>query len=570
MAEELVLIADDSDFDRRILAAIVKSAGYRVVEAADGLQAWDLYERHRPPLVLLDALMPGIDGFEVARRIKAGEAGAFTSVIFLTSLTKAQELAACVSAGGDDFLSKPYNEVILRAKLEAMNRVQQLHRRLQAQQEELERHNSHLLHEQQTAKAVFDSVATRSYLDVPWIKYLLSPLSIFNGDVLLIAPTPRRTVQILLGDFTGHGLTAAIGAMPLSEAFYGMTQKGFTVRELVVECNRKLYSALPRGHFCCAFVAELDLRRCTIEYWNGGLPIGYLLRHTGDLSAEFVSQHLPLGVLAIEDLDSRTQVIEAQRGDRLIVCTDGIIEAENERGEQFGVSRFEQAIAQGGSGAVVQVQDAVKAHMGTHTRSDDFTMAEVVVVEPEDLGWEDIVDPVDAAQGPEQWSMSYELRDESLRDFNPLPMLVRLVLQTPALRARAGDLHIVLSELYSNALEHGVLRLDSTQKSSAEGFRRYYEQRATRMTNLRGSIRFDFDCRQDSHGGELQVEVIDSGAGFGVGNTNTLSTLAGSATTDEGLQQLHGRGIQLMRSLCDELCYTPPGNRVRASLRWQA
>ena len=128
MSRELVLIADDSEFDRRVLAAIVRSAGFDVAEAADGLQAYDLYETLHPPIVLLDALMPKLDGFEVARRIKASDKGSFTSVIFLTSLTEAQELAACVSAGGDDFLSKPYNEIILRAKLEAMSRVQQLHR----------------------------------------------------------------------------------------------------------------------------------------------------------------------------------------------------------------------------------------------------------------------------------------------------------------------------------------------------------------------------------------------------------------------------------------------------------
>ena len=76
------------------------------------------------------------------------------------------------------------------------------------------------------AKSVFDNVAHNGSLSAPNIKYLLSPLSVFNGDVLLACMKPSG-MHVLLGDFTGHGLPAAIGAMPMAEIFYGMTRKGF-------------------------------------------------------------------------------------------------------------------------------------------------------------------------------------------------------------------------------------------------------------------------------------------------------------------------------------------------------
>ena len=124
MAEPVrILVADDNEVDRMLLAAIVRGEGYEVQQAVNGRDALEKFAACRPQLVLLDAVMPGVDGFEVARRIKMQSGEDFVPVIFLTSLTEADELARCVEAGGDDFLSKPYNQVILKAKLNALDRM---------------------------------------------------------------------------------------------------------------------------------------------------------------------------------------------------------------------------------------------------------------------------------------------------------------------------------------------------------------------------------------------------------------------------------------------------------------
>jgi two-component system, HptB-dependent secretion and biofilm response regulator len=130
-----------------------------------------------------------------------------------------------VEAGGDDFLSKPYNQIVLKAKLNALQRMRTMHATMQRQRDEISRHHAHLVQEQEAAKAVFDSVAHTGHLDAPFIRHLISPLAIFNGDVLLAARNPAGDLFVLLGDFTGHGLTAAVGAMPLAEIFYGMTER---------------------------------------------------------------------------------------------------------------------------------------------------------------------------------------------------------------------------------------------------------------------------------------------------------------------------------------------------------
>ena len=116
-----ILIAEDSATDRMLLSTIVGRQGHRVLVAANGLEALALFESQRPQLVLMDALMPVMDGFEAARRIKAMAGEAMVPIIFLTSMSEDEALVSCLEAGGDDFLAKPYSRGILEAKINAMD-----------------------------------------------------------------------------------------------------------------------------------------------------------------------------------------------------------------------------------------------------------------------------------------------------------------------------------------------------------------------------------------------------------------------------------------------------------------
>ena len=110
-----ILIAEDGAADRMLLAAIVRRQGHRVTTAANGAEAISLFERERPQLVLMDALMPVMDGFEAAQQIKRLAGNELVPIIFLTSLTENEALVRCLEAGGDDFIAKPYNPIILEA-----------------------------------------------------------------------------------------------------------------------------------------------------------------------------------------------------------------------------------------------------------------------------------------------------------------------------------------------------------------------------------------------------------------------------------------------------------------------
>ncbi len=117
-----ILIADDNLTDRMILSAIVKKMGHIVLSASDGVEAVEQFKEHSPDMILLDVMMPNMNGQEAAVQIKEIAGDAMVPIIFLTSLQDASDLAACLESGGDDFLSKPYNHVILTAKINAFSR----------------------------------------------------------------------------------------------------------------------------------------------------------------------------------------------------------------------------------------------------------------------------------------------------------------------------------------------------------------------------------------------------------------------------------------------------------------
>ncbi len=116
-----ILIAEDSAADLLLLSTIVRRQGHHVLTATNGEEAVEVFARARPHLVLMDAMMPVMDGFIAARWIKQLAGEALVPIIFLTSLSESADLAECLDAGGDDFLPKPYNALILAAKINAMD-----------------------------------------------------------------------------------------------------------------------------------------------------------------------------------------------------------------------------------------------------------------------------------------------------------------------------------------------------------------------------------------------------------------------------------------------------------------
>lgn len=551
-----ILIADDNMTDRMLLSGIVRRQGHHVLQAGNGEEAVRMFEQVRPQLVLLDAMMPVMDGFEAARQIKARAGDELVPIIFLTSLTEEQALVQCVEAGGDDFLAKPYNQVVLGAKIKAMERMRRLQATVLEQRDLLAYHHNHLLNEQRVAKAVFDQVAHSGCLNTGNIRYLQSPYALFNGDLLLAAYTPRGDMHVMLGDFTGHGLPAAVGAMPLAEAFYGMAAKGYGLAETLREMNAKLKRILPVDMFCCATLLNISPQRQVLEVWNGGMPDGYL-QAVGGPRTPLVSRHLPLGILNSQSFDSTFETVPFRPGDRVFLMSDGVIDTTNEQDELFGLDRLHRVFDhnQDPDRLFEDIREALAQFRGESR--DDVSMVQIRGWAPGEAS-QAVLASVDSGQlTPQDWSVGFEFRAQTLRRYNPLPFLLQLLLEVQGLRDQSGALYTVLTELYSNALEHGVLGLASNLKADAKGFAEYYAQRQARLEALQeGYVRVDLDVRpRQGGGGELAISVRDSGPGF-------------DARAPLGAQSYSGRGMKLIRELARNAEWSDDGRCARVEFAW--
>jgi CheY-like chemotaxis protein len=557
-----VLIAEDSAADRMLLSTIVRRQGHEVLTASNGAEAVAVFERQRPQLVLMDAMMPVMDGFEAARQIKRLAGETLVPIIFLTSLTESEALARCLEAGGDDFLAKPYNQVILAAKIKAMDRLRRLQATVLEQRDQIARHHEYLLNEQRVAKAVFDKVAHSGCLNASNIRYLQSPYALFNGDLLLAAYTPVGDMHVLLGDFTGHGLPAAVGAMPLAEIFYGMTAKGFGLSETLREMNAKLKRILPVDMFCCATMLCLSFQRRAVEVWNGGMPDGYLHCIATGEHTPLLSRHLPLGVLGAQAFDDRTEVFPMAVGDRIILLSDGVIDTCDANEQLFGVERLERVFDANHQPDKLfeEIEQALKDFRGE--ARDDVSMVEVGLPQAAQLNPPMMVFSGSGQSSPVDWSVSFEFRAATLKCYNPLPYLLQLLLEVHGLRAQSGALYSVMAELYSNALEHGVLGLDSSLKRDAQGFSQFYQQRNVRLTELEdGYVRVHLQVVPRGKGGCLVVRVEDSGAGFDVQRVMARPIDVG---------KLSGRGVSLIRQLSHNASWSDDGRSARVEFSWEA
>src|SRR5206468_1816375 len=133
MRSPRILVVDDNPINVDILQTRLAAHGYEVLSAGDGEAALAAAREHRPDLILLDIMMPKLDGIEVCRRLKADPALPFVPIIMVTAKADSKDVVAGLEAGGDEYLTKPVDQAALVARVQSMLRVKALHDTVQEQ-----------------------------------------------------------------------------------------------------------------------------------------------------------------------------------------------------------------------------------------------------------------------------------------------------------------------------------------------------------------------------------------------------------------------------------------------------
>ncbi|HZT17367.1 MAG TPA: response regulator [Gaiellaceae bacterium] len=192
-----ILVVDDVPANRKLLEAVLARHGYDVVTAADGHGALELVESHRPDLVLLDVLMPGLDGYAVCNRLRASEETAVLPVIMVTSST-GEERARAIEAGADDFVVKPLNHRELLARVRSLLRIKQYHDTIVRQAAELAELNATL---ERRVQEQVDELARLRRLQ-RFLSPQLASAVVSSGTETVLA-SHRRLVAMLFADLRG-------------------------------------------------------------------------------------------------------------------------------------------------------------------------------------------------------------------------------------------------------------------------------------------------------------------------------------------------------------------------------
>ena len=560
------LVVEDSLAQAQYLCAILRSCGHLPIHAADGQTALDIYGRERPDVVLLDYSMPGMDGRETVLRLRALDPARWVPIWFVTGNEDTEEVAQAIAAGADAYIPKPVNISILKAHLSNAARYTAILRQMQAQNAELDAYFEASEEENRAARDIMKRLLPIQTEHGKVLRSWNSPAFKFSGDIVMAERSPDGSLKVLLADGVGHGLTAALNVLPLGRAFQAMAQKGFGLPALVTELNHTIRRDLPSHRFVAATLISVDAIEERIEVWNGGNPPCLLIDGQGRVVQRWESRHLPLGVLASAEIDAHPQFEPFRADVQLLACSDGLIEASTSDGTMLGEAGLLAAVAGVDPGERFEsIKMAVVDHLAGQSAADDITYA-LIDCAAEDrrraqrgvaatTPIQSLVLPHQAASGA--WELRLRVGAERLRNVEVVPVLQEFMARFDPAGAIDESTFVVLNELFNNALEHGLLELDSRLKEKQNGHKAYALERDRRLAMLDdGVIIIDIARTESLDGPSLRVRIKDSGRGFDAEAWQSDSS---------ALFRRLDRGIGLVEHLCDSVEYREGGTEIEVT-----
>ncbi len=554
-----VMVVDDDPCALSLIEAILEATSHKAVLKQAGKEAVDYLSSSdkAPDIVFMDVLMPNMDGFETAKAMKASIHGTHLPVVFLTALDDVLNLSKCLAIG-DDVITKPVEPEVLIAKLEAHGRFVDLYNQVKESNDELVFYHQKVAFEREIIEHVFDGLLKENIYPHDSVRYHVSPKSTFSGDLLLVEPRPMGGLYVMISDGTGHGLAPAVGSIPITWVFSHMTQQGCSVADIAKEVNKIIVSVLPDYMFVASTILELNRAGDRVVVWSGGMPAGLIVSKKGKLKKTIEPMHCPFGVLSDDKFDARVNFYDLAEDDHILLYTDGVTECLNSAGEMFGDERlydlFKEPVSKNPVHYVDYVIGAVESFLNGKDQQDDTTLVDLKATSI--LECDDRTEHIGTVKTAMPWCLQIKMGPVELKANDPVPQLIAMVKASLGSHCEESAVSIVFTELYSNALEHGILKLDSVLKETDDGFLKYYQEREKRLNALTaGCVEIEVEFFTNDEGQEkLRIKVTDSGDGF------DYEAIKNTQLPDSS--KACGYGSSALRALCESVEYSEGGNVV--------
>ena len=392
-----ILVVDDNPTNLKVVVEDLKDRGFRTAIATNGELALKRAQHLQPDLILLDVMMPGIDGFETCRRLKTEETTREIPVIFMTALTQIEEKVRGFEVGAVDYITKPIQHEEVFARVSTHLRIRQLTQRLQSQtmalyeanrqilslNEQLKDENLRMKTEMALARRIQTALLPRQVSAIHpdfEIAAIMRPAEEVGGDYYDILLDPQQHLWFGIGDVSGHGVTPGL-IMMIAQTVHATITLNFqlTPADVVALVNKMIYynvhDRLDADHFM-TFSSVKYLGGGRFQHAGAHLDMVVFRRKTGrcelvDTTGAWLN-FLPDIGYATKNAEFSVEV-----GDILILYTDGLTEAHKMDGELFDVPRFLEVIAANADKNAEAMRDAIMntaLAWSEQVQQDDMTL----------------------------------------------------------------------------------------------------------------------------------------------------------------------------------------------------
>ena len=381
--EGAILVVDDDETSRDMLARRLRRSGYVVSAVANGLHALALARRQRFDLVLLDMIMPGLDGFQVLAKFKAEPGLREIPVIMLSALDEENGIARCIELGAEDYLAKPFNPVFLRARVGACLEKKRLRDKERATHEALVKSQKHLATELAEAAAYVRSLLPAPLSGTIQTEWCFQPSEQLGGDAFGYHFLDAAHLAVYLLDVCGHGVGAALLSVSVLNTIRSenLADVDFRRPELVLAgLNRVFRMERQNNLFFSIWYGVFHIPERKLHFASGGHPPALLLvpGANSDFSVQCLRTEGP-AVGCLESAVYAAGLASVPARARLLVFSDGVFEIFQGQ-ERVGtwqdfVAEFQNAAVQG-----LRPNERLKRaieHRGAACLEDDFSFVEL-------------------------------------------------------------------------------------------------------------------------------------------------------------------------------------------------
>lgn len=351
-----ILIVDDEEVNRDLLEGLVETFGHESLLARDGNEALSLLHQG-VDVVLLDAMMPGMSGFEVARHIRADEEVGQIPIIMVTALTSKEDRLRAVEAGANDFITKPIDRTELRVRLASLLKMKEAQDAIRRHEAELRQKNQQLEADLELAREIQSAFVPRQYPSFPpgvpesesalrfahrWL-----PTTALGGDFFHVLALSDTRASLFICDVMGHGVRSALITAMMRALVGEYAPLADDPAQFLREINAHLMGILKPVRtplFASGFYLVVDTATGEAHYANAGHP-GPLWLKAATQSVQHLNDSSSAGPAMgiFEDAEYTTSCCQLEAGDRLLLFTDGLFEVSGPLGE-YGEDRLRATV----------------------------------------------------------------------------------------------------------------------------------------------------------------------------------------------------------------------------------